>query len=866
MKTAEIRQKFLTYFESHGHSIQQSAPLVPHNDNTLLFVNAGMVPFKDFFTGAAKTPFNRAVSCQRCVRAGGKHNDLDNVGYTARHHTFFEMLGNFSVGDYFKSEAIRFCWDFLTVELGLPKDKLWVSVFEDDDEAADIWVKGIGFPLERISRCGAKDNFWQMGDTGPCGPCSEVFYDHGDHIEGGPPGTPEEDGDRFIEIWNLVFMQFDRHQDGTLVPLKSTGVDTGMGLERLAAVIQHENNNYDIDIFKELTNAVAALVPKEQGVKSSHASVRVIADHIRSTAFMIVDGISPSNEGRGYVLRRIIRRAIRHGHKLGISEIFFYKLVSVLSIQNKLAYPELFSNQNQVEQILKKEEERFIQTLDTGMSILENAIEDIAGSEISGEVAFKLYDTYGFPIDLTADVARERGLTIDMAGFDSEMNIQKERARKAGDFESKKSSVVIENPTEFLGYDYFVNNATITAIIKNNESVNELSEGQEAIVILDQSCFYGESGGQVGDQGNLSNKSSQFKVSDTQKQASSAFEHFGILDSGSLKVGDKVNAIVDIDRRKKIMGNHSATHLLHESLRLILGDKVNQKGSLVEPDKLRFDFSHDEPVSKSNLDQVEALVNKQILGNSEVITEETDIESAKKKGAMALFGEKYGENVRVLSMGDDNFSVELCGGTHVKRLGDIGRFKIISESGIASGVRRIEAVTGEEAYKLDKSNEDSLDMIANLTKSNSINRLEKIKKLISNQKSLEKQISNFQKQLANDQSGELIAKAENINGVKLLATEVSGVSAKDLRDLADKLKDKLGAAVVVLAVVSGKKVSLISAVTKNLTDKYQAGTILNHVASQIGGKGGGRADMAQGGGTEPEKLKDALNSVKDLIG
>jgi alanyl-tRNA synthetase len=866
MKTAEIRQKFLTYFESHGHSIQQSAPLVPHNDNTLLFVNAGMVPFKDFFTGAAKTPFNRAVSCQRCVRAGGKHNDLDNVGYTARHHTFFEMLGNFSFGDYFKSEAIRFCWDFLTVELGLPKDKLWVSVFEDDDEAADIWVKEIGFPLERISRCGAKDNFWQMGETGPCGPCSEVFYDHGDHIEGGPPGTPEEDGDRFIEIWNLVFMQFDRQQDGTLVPLKSTGVDTGMGLERLAAVIQHENNNYDIDSFKELTNAVAALVPNEQDIESTHASVRVIADHIRSTAFMIVDGISPSNEGRGYVLRRIIRRAIRHGHKLGISEIFFYKLVSVLSSQNKLAYPELISNQGQVEQTLKKEEERFIQTLDTGMSILESAIEDISGSEISGEVAFKLYDTYGFPVDLTADVARERGLTIDMAGFDSEMNIQKERARKAGDFESKKSSVVIENPTEFLGYDHFDNNATITAIIKNNETVNELSEGQEAIVILDQSSFYGESGGQVGDEGTLSNKTSQFKVSDTQKQASSAFEHFGILDSGSLKVGDKVNAIVDIDRRKKIMGNHSATHLLHESLRLILGDKVNQKGSLVEPDKLRFDFSHDEAVSKSNLDQVEALVNKQILGNSEVITEETDIESAKKKGAMALFGEKYGENVRVLSMGDDNFSVELCGGTHVERLGDIGRFKIISESGIASGIRRIEAVTGLEAYNLDKINEGNLDMIASLTKSNSVNLLEKIKQLISDQKSLEKQIANFQKQLASDQSGDLISKAKNINGIKLLSTEVSGVSSKDLRDLADKLKDKLGTAVVVLAVVSGKKVSLISAVTKNLTDKYQAGTILNHVASQIGGKGGGRADMAQGGGTEPEKLKDALNSVKDLIG
>ena len=865
MKTAEIRQKFLAYFESHGHSIQQSASLVPHNDNTLLFVNAGMVPFKDFFTGAAKTPFKRAVSCQRCVRAGGKHNDLDNVGYTARHHTFFEMLGNFSFGDYFKSEAIRFCWDFLTEELGLPKEKLWVSVFEDDDEAADIWVNEIGFPLERISRCGEKDNFWQMGDTGPCGPCSEVFYDHGDHIEGGPPGTPEEDGDRFIEIWNLVFMQFDRQQDGELIPLKSTGVDTGMGLERLAAVIQHENNNYDIDSFKELTNSVAALVPKDKGVESTNASVRVIADHIRSTAFMVVDGITPSNEGRGYVLRRIIRRAIRHGHKLGISEIFFYKLVSVLSNQNKLAYPELTSNQDQVEQTLKKEEERFIQTLDTGMSILESAIEEISGTEISGEVAFKLYDTYGFPIDLTADVARERGLSIDMKGFDAAMNVQKDRARKAGDFESKKSTIVIENPTEFVGYELFDNDAKVTAIIKNNQSVNELNQGEEAIVVLDQSSFYGESGGQIGDQGTLSNESSQFNVSDTQKQASNAYEHFGTLDSGCLKVGDNVNALIDIERRKSIMRNHSATHLLHESLRLIVGDQVNQKGSLVESDKLRFDFSHDEAVSKSNLDEVEALVNKQILGNSKVKTEETDIESAKKKGAMALFGEKYGETVRVLTMGDNDFSVELCGGTHVERLGDIGRFKIISESGVASGVRRIEAVTGQEAYRLDKVNENSLDMIANLTKSNSANVLEKVKQLISNQKNLEKQISSFKKQLASDQGSDLASSAEDINGIKLLATEVSGVSAKDLRDLADKLKDKLGTAVVVLAVVSGKKVSLISAVTKNLTDKYQAGVILNHVASQIGGKGGGRSDMAQGGGTEPEKLSDALNSVKDLI-
>jgi alanyl-tRNA synthetase len=865
MKTAEIRQKFLSYFESHGHSIQQSASLVPHNDNTLLFVNSGMVPFKDIFTGASKSSFNRATSCQRCVRAGGKHNDLDNVGYTARHHTFFEMLGNFSFGDYFKSEAIRFCWDFLTVELGLPQDKLWVSVFEDDDEAADIWVNEIGFPQERISRCGAKDNFWQMGDTGPCGPCSEIFYDHGDHIQGGPPGTPEEDGDRFIEIWNLVFMQFDRQQDGELVLLKSTGVDTGMGLERLAAVLQHENNNYDIDVFKELTSAIVNLIPKAQKIKASHASVRVIADHIRSTAFMIVDGIIPSNEGRGYVLRRIIRRAIRHGHKLGIEEIFFYKLASVLAKQNENAYPELSTNQSHVEKVLKKEEDRFMQTLDIGMGILESEIEGISGKEISGVVAFKLYDTYGFPVDLTADVARERGLTVDMSGFESEMTLQKERARKAGYFDSKKSTITIENSTEFLGYEQFNNSAIISAIIKNNKSVDSISEGEEAILVIDKSSFYGESGGQSGDKGTLSKNGAQFKVTDTQKQVSNAFEHHGIQAKGTLQVGDEVEASIDQDRRKKIMNNHSATHLLHEALRQVLGDQVNQKGSLVESEKLRFDFSHEEVVSRSNLDKVEAIVNEQILGNSQVITEETDIKTAKKKGAMALFGEKYGDMVRVLSMGNDNFSVELCGGTHVQRLGDIGRFKVISEGGIAAGIRRIEAVTGIDAYLLDKKNENTLSMIASLTKSSNSMALDKVKQLISTQKNLEKQIAVFQKQLASDQGDSLLSKAIEVKGIKILATEVKGIAAKDLRDLADKLKDKLGSAIVVLAVISDKKVSLVAAVTKNLTDKYQAGNILNHVATQVGGKGGGRADMAQGGGTEPEKLPMALNSIQDLL-
>jgi len=865
MKTAEIRQKFLSYFESHGHSIQQSASLVPHNDKTLLFVNAGMVPFKDIFIGASKSSFNRAVSCQRCVRAGGKHNDLDNVGYTARHHTFFEMLGNFSFGDYFKSEAIRFAWDFLTVELKLPKDKLWVSVFEDDDEAANIWVNEIGFPRERISRCGAKDNFWQMGDTGPCGPCSEIFYDHGDHIQGGPPGTPEEDGDRFIEIWNLVFMQFDRQHDGTLVPLKSTGVDTGMGLERLAAVLQHENNNYDIDIFKDLTSAIVNLIPKPQKIKASNASVRVIADHIRSTTFMIVDGIIPSNEGRGYVLRRIIRRAIRHGHKLGIKETFFYKLVSVLVKQNKSAYPELISKQTHVEKVLEKEEYRFIQTLDIGMGMFESAINEISGNEISGVVAFKLYDTYGFPVDLTADVARERGLTIDMEGFEAEMMLQKERARKAGDFDSIKSTITIEKSTEFLGYDQFNNSAIISTIIKDNKSVDSLNEGEQAILVIDKSCFYGESGGQSGDHGTLSKNGAKFKVTDTQKQSSNAFEHHGFQASGSLHVGDKVEASIDQDRRKKIMHNHSATHLLHEALRQVLGDQVSQKGSLVESEKLRFDFSHDKVVSRSNLDKVETIVNEQIFGNTQVITEETDIKTAKKKGAMALFGEKYGDSVRVLSMGNDNFSVELCGGTHVQRLGDIGRFKVISEGGVAAGIRRIEAITGVDAYQLDKKNEDTLNMIASLTKSTNSMALDKVKQLLSKQKKLEKQIAVFQKQLSSDQGDSLLSKAIEVKGVKVLATEVLDIPAKDLRDLADKLKDKLGTAIVVLAVVSDKKVSLVAAVTKNLIDKYQAGNILNHVATQVGGKGGGRADMAQGGGTEPGNLLKALGSIKDLL-
>ena len=865
MNTARIRQKFLTYFEKQGHTIVPSASLVPHNDKTLMFVNAGMVPFKDVFIGAVKKPYKRAVSSQRCVRAGGKHNDLENVGYTARHHTFFEMLGNFSFGDYFKSEAIRFAWEFLTKELELPKEKLWVSVFEDDVEAEDIWINEIGFPKDRISHCGAKDNFWQMGDTGPCGPCSEIFYDHGEHIPGGPPGTPEEDGDRFIEIWNLVFMQFERQEDGTLVPLKSPGIDTGMGLERLAAVLQHVNNNYDIDAFSEITSEIVKLTPKDKKITVEDSSVRVIADHIRSTTFMVVDGITPSNEGRGYVLRRIIRRAIRHGHKIGISDVFFYKLVKLLAIQNKQAYPELFNSMKNVESIFKKEEKRFIQTLDQGMSILEEAISKIDDNVISGDIAFKLYDTFGFPLDLTADVAREKGLTIDLDGFDLAMDKQKERARNAGDFDAKKNAIIIDKETNFLGYESTSSPATITEIIKNGKLVDSITTGDEAIIVMSESPFYAESGGQVGDIGILKNNACEFNVSDTQKQASGAIEHFGIMNNGDLKINDSVDAIVDDNRRNNIMKNHSATHLLHEALRQSLGNSIEQKGSLVDSDKLRFDFSFDGALTNESIGDIELIVNQQILTNSEVKTQVSDIESAKKSGARALFGEKYGDTVRVLSMGKDNFSVELCGGTHVKRLGDIARFKIISEGGIAAGIRRIEAVTGIEAYKSDKRAQDSLEKIASTIKTNAGQAQEKVLQLIHQQKELDKEISSLKKQLASGQGDELLTKVEKVNGINLLAIELKDVGGKELRDIADKLKDKIGSVVIVLAAVNNGKVSLISGVTKDLTSKYQAGKILNHVAIQIGGKGGGRPDMAQGGGTNPDKLTKALKSVRELI-
>jgi len=864
MKTAEIRKKFLEYFAKKGHAIEPSSSLVPHNDKTLLFTNSGMVPFKDVFSGAEKRPYTRAASCQRCVRAGGKHNDLENVGYTARHHTFFEMLGNFSFGDYFKKDAINFAWEFLTQEIKLPPEKLWVSVFEDDDEAEDIWVNDIGFPKNRISRCGAKDNFWQMGDTGPCGPCSEIFYDHGESIPGGPPGHADEDGDRYIEIWNLVFTQFDKQEDGYLKPLDAPCVDTGMGLERLAAVLQHVNNNYDTDGFQVLSKEIAKLSDSGLNVDQSNPSVRVIADHIRSTAFMIADGVLPSNEGRGYVLRRIIRRAIRHGHKIGISKVFFYRLAPILSLQMNEVYPELKKNLANVEKVLKREEERFLETLDQGMNILEERISNLINKEIDGKTVFKLYDTFGFPVDLTADVARERGLTLDMEGFDLEMEKQRGRARTSGDFANQKT-LSIELITNFVGYDQLESDGSIYTIIKNGSQVKQLVEGDEGIVVLENTPFYGESGGQVGDSGQLVSDTGVFDITDTQKQVSGAYEHHGKVLSGSIGINDSVSAKVDSSRRKKIARNHSATHLLHAALRKILGETVSQKGSLVDADKLRFDFSHDEPLSSEEVNEIESMVNRKILGNTEVHSQVTDIDHAKKIGAMALFGEKYGDTVRVLTMGKGDFSVELCGGTHVERLGDIGLFKITNETGIASGVRRIEAVTGFTAYQYDKGKEDQLNQISNLVKSDTLKVVEKVVQILNQQKKLEKKISVYQKQLAGNQLDELFSKVKELNGVKLLSERVEDVEVKDLRDIVDKIKDKLSHAVVILALVKDNKISLVSGVTKNLTNKYHAGEILKKVALQIDGKGGGRPDMAQGGGSDTSKLDQALRSVEELI-
>ncbi len=857
---SELRQAFLDYFKSKGHQIVPSSPLVPANDPTLLFTNAGMVQFKETFLGIEQRSYNRATSCQRCVRAGGKHNDLENVGYTARHHTFFEMLGNFSFGDYFKTEAIEFAWEFLTVILKLPPEKLWITVYKDDDEAADIWLNRLKIDPKRFSRCGEKDNFWSMGDTGPCGPCSEIFYDHGPTIAGGPPGSADEDGDRYIEIWNLVFMQYNRDAQGNLTPLPKPSVDTGMGLERLAAVIQGVHSNYEIDLFQALIKAAGKLA----NCDDDNNSLRVIADHIRACTFLVLDGIVPSNEGRGYVLRRIIRRAVRHGHKLGLREPFFYRLVNTLDEQMGAAYPELSQNKALIERILKQEEERFEETLDRGMGLLEQAISNLQTKIIPGEIVFKLYDTYGFPTDLTADIARERGLSLDMTGFETEMAQQRARSGAATQFEMDMSTPVqqVNYKSKFTGYENFDDDSIVVALFSKGEAVNSLSAGQEGQVILEHTPFYAESGGQVGDKGVLIQKDTVFQVKDTQKLGK-AHVHLGVITKGSIKIGDILQAQVDIEARLATARNHSATHLLHAALQQILGQHVKQKGSLVNPERLRFDFSHFEPIKAKQLNQIERLVNQQILLNLRVETRLMNLEAAINSGAMALFGEKYDEQVRVLSIGD--FSTELCGGTHVHYAGEIGLFKIISETGTAAGVRRIEAVTGEAALDWLENTENTLNKISLLLKTNPNSLEDKLRQLLEQNRSKEKELARLQAKLANSQGDDLANQAVEIKGIKVLAAQLDNVDVKQLRNTLDKLKEKLGTAAIILASVKGDKISLVAGVTKNATDKVKADELLNHVAKQVGGKGGGRAELAQGGGNEPSKLTAALHSVLEWV-
>ncbi len=834
LTTAQLRQKFLDYFAKHQHQVVPSASLVPGNDPTLLFNNAGMVPFKDVFLGAEKRPYTRAASAQRCVRAGGKHNDLENVGYTARHHTFFEMLGNFSFGDYFKEQAIAFAWKFLTEELQLPKEKLWVTVFTEDDEAADIWINQIGVPKERVSRIGAKDNFWSMGDTGPCGPCSEIFYDHGEEVWGGPPGTPEEDGDRYIEIWNLVFMQFNRHADGTMEPLPNPSIDTGMGLERIAAILQGVHSNYEIDLFQALISS-AAKVTNAQDMEDK--SLRVIADHIRSCAFLVLDGVMPSNEGRGYVLRRIIRRAVRHGNKLGAKGTFFHKIVAELVAQMGDAYPELAQKQGIIEKVLRIEEEQFGKTLERGLAILEEHLSSLEGDVIPGDVVFKLYDTYGFPADLTADVARERFLTIDEKGFQECMDVQRKKAQQAGKFGADYNNQLrSDKSTEFKGYDAQQHSATVVEMFAAGEKVSLLNDGEEGIVILNRTPFYAESGGQVGDTGVLATANGQFIVTDTQKLGN-AFAHHGKV-VGQIGVNDKVDARIDAERRDRIKKNHTATHLIHEALRQELGEHVNQKGSLVQADRLRFDFSHFEGVTPEQLQRVEKKVNDEIRHNFALQTELMAIDAAKEKGAMALFGEKYDDEVRVVSIGD--YSIELCGGTHVERTGDIGLFKIVSEAGIAAGVRRIEAVTGADALNHIAAQEEKLTQIAALLKADSGNVLDKVQGLLERSKGLEKQVAQLNDKLASAAGASLLDGAKDINGVKVLIANVAGTESKALRGMVDDLKNKMGSGIIALGVADGDKVSLIAGVTKDLTGQFKAGELVNHMAAQVGGKGGGR--------------------------
>jgi alanyl-tRNA synthetase len=859
MKSSEIRQKFLDFFESHGHAIVPSSPLVPGNDPTLLFTNAGMVQFKDVFLGQDKRTFVRAASAQRCVRAGGKHNDLENVGYTARHHTFFEMLGNFSFGDYFKRNAILFAWDFLTNSLNLPKDRLWATVYAEDDEAADIWLNEVGLSPSRLVRIGTSDNFWQMGDTGPCGPCSEIFYDHGPEIVGGPPGSEDADGDRYIEIWNLVFMQYNRDVSGKLHPLPKPSVDTGMGLERIAAVMQHVHSNYEIDLFRNLIVA-AARVTGSQNLSSN--SLKVIADHIRACAFLITDGVIPGNEGRGYVLRRIIRRAIRHGYRLGQKQPFFYQLVNDLVNIMGQAYPELEAVKDHVTAVLKQEEERFAETLDNGMQILETALHQ-EKHMLAGDIVFRLYDTFGFPVDLTADIARERGIGIDQAGFEEAMAQQRARARASGKFSMQSGLEYTGLPTEFRGYDTLQQEAQILALYKQGTRVDFIEAGDEAVIVLNHTPFYAESGGQVGDRGELLAGGGTFFVEDTQKIQANVFGHKGLLRSGRIAAGDKVMAQVDSGARAKTAYNHSATHLLHTALRQVLGKHVTQKGSLVDASRLRFDFSHNGPMQAAEIRAVEKLVNSHIRQNHEVTTQLMAYDEAVKEGAMALFGEKYGDKVRVVSMGD--FSTELCGGTHVMLSGDIGFFRIMAESGVAAGIRRVEAVTGEAALEYTQQQEQQLLEIANVLKTAPQEITQKLSQILDNVKQVEKEMAILQSKLAGLQGSSLIEEAREVKGIQVLAANLEGANAKTMREALDNFKQKLKSCVVVLGMTESGKVTLIAGVTDDLTAKLKAGDLVNFVALQVGGRGGGRADMAQAGGTIPEKLPQALASVASWV-
>ena len=870
MKSAEIREAFLRFFEQKGHTRVASSSLIPANDPTLLFTNAGMNQFKDCFLGLEKRAYTRATTSQKCVRAGGKHNDLENVGYTARHHTFFEMLGNFSFGDYFKRDAISYAWEFLTSAqwLNLPKEKLWVTVYASDDEAYDIWTKEVGVPAERMVRIGdnkgapyASDNFWAMGDTGPCGPCTEIFFDHGEHIWGGPPGSPEEDGDRYIEIWNNVFMQFNRTADGVLHPLPAPSVDTGMGLERISAVLQHVNSNYEIDLFQSLLDASAQAI----GCSSDgQASLKVVADHIRSCGFLIADGVTPSNEGRGYVLRRIVRRACRHGNKLGAKGSFFYKIVAALVAEMGDAFGELKTQQAHIERVLKTEEEQFAKTLEQGLKILEQDLAELDGNVIPGEVIFKLYDTYGFPVDLTGDIARERELTLDEEGFEREMQAQRERARSASAFGMDYNSLVkVEGETRFTGYLGTSGEGKVLALFKEGMAVQSLSAGEEGVVVLDQTPFYAESGGQIGDCGYLAREGLRFDVRETSK-AGGAFLHHGILDSGELTVGAQVEATVDASVRQATALNHSATHLLHAALRQILGEHVSQKGSLVDSQRLRFDFSHFEAIKPEQLKALEDRVNAEIRGNSAVEIEETDIETAKRKGAMALFGEKYGDQVRVLTMGG-GFSVELCGGTHVKRTGDIGLFKIVSEGGVAAGVRRIEAVTGEQALAYLNGAEEQLKEAAALVKGSRDNLLDKLGAVLERNRQLEKELEQLKAKAASATGNDLAGSAVQINGVQTLAARADGLDGKALLALVDQLKNKLGSGVILLGGVQDEKVVLVAGVTADLTGRFKAGDLMKQAATAVGGKGGGRPDMAQGGGSDVARLDDALELVRSFV-